>query len=388
MAKKKIARIGIIGCGRIAREGHLPYLKRNPRVEIAAAMDLNEECRRKMCGRFGIKNQYDNPREMFEKEGLDGVLICTPNWVHRDLTLLAAEHGVNVFCEKPMARDAAECEEMVAACKKAGVKLQIGMVKRFDAGFVKMKKMIMAGKLGAVSQMSATSLSSAPRMDTPLYETAKKWASVFGMNIEEQMGLWRLSDDRTGGGHLFEMGTHLMDFILYLADEKPAEWSGFVNRKRPDMVWEDQGTIVVKFPSGLIATAEMNMSVTADSLFGEKGRVYGDKASLDYNYINGMWFGLPLYEYIPTQITMFHTLSPFMGIGLPVPVPVGKKIYMHKLQMDYFVDSILGRDTDYFGMGPDFASTGEDGLAVIKIIDDIYRADRKEKPKKGKKSNQ
>ncbi|MFH1538915.1 MAG: hypothetical protein ABIH66_08135, partial [bacterium] len=57
----------------------------------------------------------------------------------------------------------------------------------------------------------------------------------------------------------------------------------------------------------------------------------------------------------------------------PVPVKTGRKFFMHKRQVDYFVDTVLGRDTDYYGFGGDFATTGRDGLAVMKVIDRVYK---------------
>jgi predicted dehydrogenase len=374
MSKQK-ARIGIIGCGRIAREGHLPYLKENPGVELVAAMDVSDTCRGQICKSFGISGEFSDAEELLDRGGLDGVLICTPNWVHKDLTLMAAGRGVHVFCEKPMAVTAAECEEMVAACERAGVILMMGMAKRFDAGIAKAKTIMQSGGLGTVTQITTSCLNPPPpRLDSALFQNVKKWASALGVDIEQRMGLWRMTDPRTGGGQMLEMGTHLLDIIFFLTGEEPSGWSGFINKNRTDMIWEDQGTLLVKFPSGLIASAEMNMSVTADNIIGENGRVYGDKASLAFKHINGMWFGLPFYHYIPTLLFRYGALSAITRTAVPVHVPAGKKIYMYKRQMDYFVDKILGHDTDYFGFGPDFAADGRDGLNAVRVIEAAYAA--------------
>jgi len=367
--------LAVIGCGRIAGEGHLPYYAARRDVRLAAAVDVNEDNLRRTCRRFGIKSSYDSPGAMFSAVKPDAALICTPSWAHRELVLMAAGSGAHVFCEKPMAPTAAECRDMIEACARAGVLLQLGMVKRFDAGVVKARKMILRGRLGEVSQIYASCLNPPARMDTPLMKTAEKWLDALGVDFEQKTGFWRYTDPRAGGGQLLELGTHMADLAIFWAGERPAAYAGFVNRKRPDMAFEDQGTMLLKFPSGAIATVELNMSVTLDNLFGEKARLFGDRATLDVNHFNAMWYGVPLYEYIPTRLTYFGRLSPLTGAGLPVPVPVGKKIYMHKLQADYFIDSIKGEDTDYFGLGPDFAATGEDGLAVLEAIEAAYRSE-------------
>ena len=371
---KEKARIAICGCGRIAQQGHLPYLTRNPHAEVVAAMDVNEKNLSKVRSAFRVPSGYTTPEDMFEKEKIDGVLLCTPNWAHRDLTVMAAERGTHVFCEKPMAVNAEQAQEMVDACERAGVMLQMGMVKRFDRGLVTARKMALRGRLGKVTQINTWCVNPPPPpMDTGMFKIIKDWGSALGVDIEEKMGMWRMLDERTGGGQLLEMGTHLLDMVFYFADELPEKFSGFINHNRDDMRWEDQGSLMVRFPSGVIGTAEMNMHTTADNLIGEKGMLYGSRASLKFNMINGMWYGLPFYHHISTQLTLYGPLSPLTGFGLPVPVAAGRRRYMHKLQMDYFVDKILGRDTDYFGLGPDFAAAGEHGLATMKVIDAAYQ---------------
>jgi len=382
MAKRKV-RLGVVGCGRISQRMHLKYLSENPSAELACAADIKEENLKAACGKFGIPRAFRSAEEMFDKTELDGVLICTPNWAHKDLTLIAAGRGIHVFCEKPMAVSAKECEEMIAACGRAGVFLQIGLCKRFDAGMVKAKKMIKSGALGSVSQITTSYLVPPARIDTPLFKMGRRWGERLGIDVEEKMGLWCMTDPRTGGGMLLEMGSHLLDFVFFLAGEEPARWSGFSNRKRTDLFWEDQGSMLMKFPSGLIGSAEINMSATANNLIGEKGCVYGDKASLAFTHINALWFGLPFPYRIHTLLSLYILPSTVTGTGIPLPVKTGKNVSMYKLQMDYFVDRILGRDTDYFGLGPDFAATGRDGLNAMRVIESAYSG---EKPPAGAKT--
>lgn len=373
-AREKLG-VAVIGCGRISRVGHLPYLADNKFARLVAGADLNEGNRESLCRKYGM-TPHEDPIAMLDREKPSAVLICTPSWVHRELTLAAAERGIHVFCEKPMAVSSADCAAMLDACGKAGVNLQIGMAKRFDQGIAKAKRLTADGALGCVSSITTSFVNPPARLDSTLFQTVKKWASALGTDIEEKMGLWRMTDPRAGGGNLMEMGTHLLDIIMFICGETPVEHHGFINKKRPDMLWEDQGTIIAKFPSGLIGTVELNMSATADNLFGEKGVVYGDAGSLAFNLINGMWFGLPFYHHIPTLMVRYGAASPLLGAGAPVFVKTGRDVFMYKRQMDYFVDHALGRDTDYFGFGPDFATDGRDGLEVMKIIESVYAAAR------------
>lgn len=375
MAGKK-AKIAVIGCGRIALEGYLPYLAQNRDAEIVAAVDINEEKRNKAAGHYKIPATFESAVEMFDAEAPDAVVICAPSWVHRELVLLAAQRGAHILCDKPMAPTVAQCREMISACEKAGVILQIGMAKRFDAGIAKAKKVILSGKLGTVSQISAYSMNPPALRDSFLMNIVKKWMETMGQSFDEKAGWWRYNDPRSGGGQLLEMGTHMLDLVMYWAGEKASDFSGFINKKRKDMVHEDQGTLLVKFPSGIVATVEINMNVTADNLFGEKARIYGDKGSLAVNHFHGMWYGVPFFEYMPTRLTFYGSISPFLGFGIPMRVQTGKNVYMHKLQMDCFIDRALGREKDYFGFGPDIAASGEDGMEVIKIIEKAYESEK------------
>ncbi|MFA5089264.1 MAG: Gfo/Idh/MocA family oxidoreductase, partial [Candidatus Omnitrophota bacterium] len=204
MAKNGEIGIAVIGCGRIAQDGHLPYFKAHKEARLVAAVDVNEDNRRKVCKKFGIAEAFESAEEMFAKVKPDAALICTPSWVHRDLTLLAAANGAHVFCEKPMAANAAQCREMIDACAGAGVVFQLGMVKRFDAGIVKAKKMMLDGRLGNVSQIAAYSLNPPAPMDTPLMETVKKWMETLGVDFDARTGWWRFTDPRATGGQLME----------------------------------------------------------------------------------------------------------------------------------------------------------------------------------------
>ena len=100
--EKKI-KVGVIGVGSIA-EMHIAGYKADPRVELAAFCDINEERLKEKGERHGVTRLYTDVKDMVAKEELDAVSVCTWNAAHAPCTIAALEAGLHVLCEKPMAR--------------------------------------------------------------------------------------------------------------------------------------------------------------------------------------------------------------------------------------------------------------------------------------------
>jgi len=144
----KTYRAGVIGCGGIAR-AHSNGYKQIPNVQIVAAADVSEEQLKNFSQEYGAENLYTDYNEMLEKEELDLVSICTWPPLHREMTVKAAEHGIKgILCEKPMALNLAEVDEMIEACDKSGSVLAIGHQRRFEAQYATAQEMIESGEIG------------------------------------------------------------------------------------------------------------------------------------------------------------------------------------------------------------------------------------------------
>ena len=133
MAKKKL-KVGIIGCGGIANQKHLPALSAQKDLcEIVAFCDVIEERAKKACKEYGAKGAkvYTDYKELLKDETIDVVHVCTPNVAHCPITCDAFEAGKNVMCEKPMAHNTESAQKMIDAWKKSGKKFTIGYQNRF-----------------------------------------------------------------------------------------------------------------------------------------------------------------------------------------------------------------------------------------------------------------
>lgn len=211
----KKLKIGIIGCGGIATNKHMPALsKLNDRVEMVAFCDIIVERAEKAAKDFGVENAkvFSDYRELL-KEDLDIVHVCTPNRSHSEISVASLESGKHVMCEKPMAKTYAEAVKMIDAAKKSGKKLTIGYQNRFRTDSMYLKKSVERGDLGDIYFAKAHAIR---RRAVPTW-------GVF-LNEYEQ-----------GGGPLIDIGTHALDLTLWMMDNyKPKTVMGSVFKKLGD----------------------------------------------------------------------------------------------------------------------------------------------------------
>lgn len=140
----------VVGAGR-AGMIHAANFRRNvPHARLVAVVDPSGEAARRAAEELELETYYTDYRLALEDERIHAVIIVTPTIYHRDLAVAAAKAGKHVLCEKPMAMNEAECDDMIAACEAAGVKLQVAFMRRFDASFLEAKRRIDAGMIGEV----------------------------------------------------------------------------------------------------------------------------------------------------------------------------------------------------------------------------------------------
>jgi predicted dehydrogenase len=191
------ARIGIIGCGGIARGSHGPgyvRLQEAGRCELVACCDVVPEVAAAFGRDFGVPRVFTDYHELLALDELDGVSVATPPFAHRDATVAALQAGKHVLCEKPMAMDVAEAKEMIAVARQTGRVLTIGHGSRFAPAAAAIKHRIDAGDLGDIYYARASRLRS---RGVPA-------RGVF------------TSKARNGGGPLIDIGVHALDLAVWL----------------------------------------------------------------------------------------------------------------------------------------------------------------------------
>lgn len=189
-------RVGIIGCGGIGLQKHLPALSTLETVELVAFCDLIEE--RALAGKakFGTNESttYTDYQLMLAEEDLDVVHVCTPNASHAELSIAALNAGNHVMCEKPMAKTAAEGRAMIAAAKENGKKLTIGYQNRFRKDSQYLHEICQEGQLGEIYNAKA-------------HAVRRRAVPTWGVFLDEEA---------QGGGPLIDIGTHALDLTLWM----------------------------------------------------------------------------------------------------------------------------------------------------------------------------
>lgn len=215
--------IGFIGCGGI-HNAHAPHLVNNDEAYIACAMDVSEAAARAHCDQYGTPCWTTSEDELLARDDVQAVVICTPTGYHKDMVLKAAAAGKHILCEKPMAMTVADCEAMDAACRAAGVVLQIGFVRHFCNEWLKLREIIQDGLIGRpVVWRSVSGGSGAP---TPWF-----------------------FDKEIGGGPFIDGAVHSYDWARFMFGEAINVVTDIRRLKQDTTAW-DTGTVIVNFASG------------------------------------------------------------------------------------------------------------------------------------------
>lgn len=237
--------IAIIGCGSIVKWRHAPECRDNNNINIAGFFDMNIERATAFASEYGGK-AYASFDEVLEDKGVDGVIICTANKFHCEMSIKALEHGKHVLCEKPMAFTSDEAKKMIETAEKNGKFLMVAHNQRIENLARKAKEILDSGKMGKIVSFRGTFTTSGP----------DGWSADPGKNT------WFLDKSRAGYGALGDLGVHKIDLLSYLLGEDFARVGAFVKtlvKKGSDgeLIKNDDTTICMfETVSGKIGTVE------------------------------------------------------------------------------------------------------------------------------------
>lgn len=140
--------VGLIGLGRMGSIYADCLARRTPNAHLAAIADVRPEVAEAQALEYGLTRWYDDHRSLLDQDDIQAVVIASPTSTHREIIVQAAQAGKDIFCEKPVALTLEDTDAALEAVKKAGVKLQLGFMRRFDAGYAEAKKKIDEGAIG------------------------------------------------------------------------------------------------------------------------------------------------------------------------------------------------------------------------------------------------
>lgn len=152
MSEKKLG-VCLIGCGRAGMIHARNYKNKIENARMVACVDAVEAAAKAAAEEMGITKYYTDYHKILDDPEVDAVVVVAPTDLHKNIVIDCAAAGKHIFCEKPMAMTVEECDEMIAACDKHNVKLQIGFMRRFDSSFREAKRLIDEGAIGELVQI-------------------------------------------------------------------------------------------------------------------------------------------------------------------------------------------------------------------------------------------
>jgi myo-inositol 2-dehydrogenase / D-chiro-inositol 1-dehydrogenase len=154
--------IALLGAGRIGQVHARTIAYRVASARLAAVADVNTAAAEACAAQYRIPKASADPLQLINDPGIDAVLICTTTDTHANFIEAAARAGKHIFCEKPVAMTLAEIDRALAAVDKAGVQLQIGFNRRFDANFARARQAVVSGEIGKPAMLHIISRDPAP----------------------------------------------------------------------------------------------------------------------------------------------------------------------------------------------------------------------------------
>lgn len=329
---KKNVRYAVVGLGHIAQVAVVPAFETARNSELAALVTGDPEKQKKLGRKYGVERIYSY--EEFDEclaSGIDAVYIALPNHMHREYTVRAADAGVHVLCEKPMAVNEAECREMIEAAERNRVKLMIAYRLHFEKANLEAVHLAQSGKLGDLRIFSSDFAQSVVKDNIRVTEPTER-----------------------GGGPVYDMGVYCINAARYLFRAEPVEIiaSTANNGEARFRKTEEMASVVMRFPEERLATFTCSFGAA------DIGRytVIGSKGTLSLD---------PAYEY---------------SSGLKVEVNVGGKPRTKEFpkrdqfaaEIEYFSDCILRNRKP--------EPSGAEGLADVRIVNAIHESARRGRP--------
>jgi predicted dehydrogenase len=344
----------------------LPYMMYPPAAVpvLAAIAGRNEAAVTEAARRYGYAKAYTDYRDMIADPAVQVFDNGGPNDAHAEPTILAAQAGKHVFCEKPLARTAEEAARMVEAVQKAGVKHMVAFNYRFVPAIVQARRLIESGALGRIFHYRAVYL--------------QEW--IIDPNFPK---IWRLDKTVAGSGALGDLGAHVIDLARFLVGE-PTQVMGLTRtfieqRPLPDgsgmgkVDVDDAFVSLLQFENGAIGTIEASRfcqgrkNYNCIEINGEKGTIQFNLERM--NELNVFWA-----DDEPKETRGFHNVlvtesyHPYWANWWPHGHIIGwEHTFVH--EFSHFFEAILGQH----GVAP-YGADFVDGYRNAVICDAIVES--------------
>jgi len=226
-------KIGLLSMAHMHAYSYAEALTHIPGVELTLIADADRKRGEKAAGHYHTR--WIGDYEVALKEPLDAVIICSENSRHADMAVAAAEAGIGVLCEKPLATTVEDAKRMVEACQQHRVVLQTAFPMRYNTPIAHMKAQIERGDLGRIIVLNGT-------------------------NRGQNPGGWFVVPELAGGGAVFDHTVHIIDVMRWYTGSEVKEVYAEVDTRYYDLLVDDTGLLTLEFENGVIAAHDPSWS--------------------------------------------------------------------------------------------------------------------------------
>jgi len=346
-------RTAIIGPGKVGHT-HARILSALPESELVAVLGRTPEKTQAFAAKYGVKG-YTDLDEFLATSGAQMVVICTPHPLHAEAAMAAAQAGVHVIVEKPMAVTVKQCDDMIAAARANNVKLGMVSQRRLYECVRRVKQAIESGKIGQ-----------------PILATI----TVLGWRGPEYYAMdpWRGKWDAEGGGVLVNQTSHQLDLFQWLmgpVDELFGYWD---NLNHPYIEVEDTAVVVMRFRNGALGNIVVSNSQNPGlygniHIHGSNGASIGVQTDGGSMFISGVTTKVdPPMNDIWTVAGEADLLPQWQADDRDRADQIDIMSHYHQLTVQDFLHAI---QEDRPPMVP-----GEEGRVTVEIFNAVYRSGR------------
>jgi len=335
-----LLKVGVIGLGNMGKL-HLLNALRIEGINVVAAADKSEKNRR--CVEKYHIGTYDDYSKLIDAEKLDAVIVSLPNFLKKEGVFYAAENKLDIFLDKPLARNFAEAQEIVQKVEKENVRLMVGVNYRYFPSVQKLKSNLDEGRIG-----DAVIATSELILNGPLSH------SVVPTPVPE----WWLNREMAGGGALLDLGYHLIDILSWMFGDLEVAYSHL--RYKLNLPVEDAGTVMLESKNHG-TTCVVNVGWFLRSIFPDFNFRINIHGTAGYDSTD---------RYAPRNLRAHAVKEGALNFFRRV-----LKRKMHYLSYTYYYSSffqVLELFFEALNNGAEPPVSLEQQLDVIRIIDSLY----------------
>ena len=249
-------RVGVAGCGRIARVLHIPGYAASPHADLVAFYNHRRETVRDLCDEYPQVQFFEDYDRFLGESGVQAISVCTPNVLHAPMSVAALKRGVHVLVEKPMAVSLAEAKAMIEASHESGAVLMVGQTQRYVPCYQRALEIVRSGALGR------------------LFEVHTSFGHAGPLSWSDR-GRWFITASLAGTGVIGDLGVHKADMLRFLTGQEVESVAGFKAAFETEEV-EDSAVAVLRLTEGTLVTLSASWntrggSIDSTALIGEQG---------------------------------------------------------------------------------------------------------------------